>query len=531
MKMTRRFSSESQFITAITLLFSAAIGIGLWRHEMWRDEYHAWGLVLYSHSLSQMLSNLRGEGHLPFSYIIFYFLSRFTANPHAVQFAQFFTAIACAYLLLRFAPFKRWQKVLFLFGYFPLYEYGVISRSYTWNMLGLFGFCAVYSWAKEQNRNLWMASIFLLIMVFNEPFGILMALPLAGLLIWELCAKKQIAKSTWLWLSGIAAIAAALLVYALLRVITSSQWDSLRNHFFGMFNHPFKAEIRLLKAIILPRIRLPKDILDFSILHDQLLSSHNITGSVIAILLTAIVIYLFCRLILAAIRLPLNFWERPSIFIVWGTGTTLLILFAWIFIGRLDAPRHAGHSYLFFIACWWLYAYFPKQEISQRSWLTHVKKYAKSDFRFLLLAQLAFGLFAYCLDIVYPFSANLATATYLQKHHLQNAVLVTDEPIAIILRRPAYLPEQDIVSTTFTYGKPQKTNATRDQARQEWRQRIWYFIKTHARKNTVVLALKEPLNDARLQKYFLWRSAPGIVDDEQFTVYLIPRGALDARSK
>jgi hypothetical protein len=521
MKILRYINRDTQFAATFTAVFSAIIAIGLWRHEMWRDEYHAWGLVLYSNSLSQMLGNLRGEGHLPFSYTVFYFLSRLTANPHAVQWAQFFTATACAYLLLRFAPFKRWQKVLFLLGYFPLYEYGVMSRSYTWDMLGLFGFCAVYGWAKEHGCKPWAAWIFLLIMATNEPFGALMALPLAGLLIRDLGAGRTIKMTTWIWAGSITAACSVLLSYALLRIVPASQWNALfQNRTPHTVESGIKAALRTIKRAVLPDIRLPETIWDFSFIHNHLLSPHGLTDWILTIGIAAILLYLFCRLLLASVRLPLNFWNYPPVFTVWITGFGLLFLFIWFSGGSIDQPRHTGHYYLFFIACWWLSNFFPKRENTHSRWIAPIK----NDLLFLLLAQFVFGIFAYALDIVYPFSANQATAAYLRQQHLQNAAMVTEEPIALILNCPAYLPEYDIVSTHFTFHHQQGANATK----QQWNQRIWNFTKEHNETDDVVIALKEDIQDLRLKKYFLWRSPPTLVDNEQFIVYRVPRGALNA---
>jgi len=85
MFFTRRKIDDAQFSLLFTGVYSLILVIGLWRHEMWRDEYHQWALALNSNSLSQMLTNLRGEGHLPLLYVIYYFLSRLTEIPYAVQ--------------------------------------------------------------------------------------------------------------------------------------------------------------------------------------------------------------------------------------------------------------------------------------------------------------------------------------------------------------------------------------------------------------------------------------------------------------
>ncbi len=159
-----------------------------------------------------------------------------------------------AYLLLRFAPFKRWQKVLFLLGYFPLYEYGVISRSYSLDMLGLFGFCAVYGWAKRQNRTPWLGWLFLLLIATNESFGLLMALPLAGLLIADLCAQRKMTRQTWSWIGGFLASSGVLLAYFLWHLLVVVQWRGLFRRTPDNLQDGFEAFTRVLGRAVFPKI-------------------------------------------------------------------------------------------------------------------------------------------------------------------------------------------------------------------------------------------------------------------------------------
>jgi hypothetical protein len=52
-----------------------------------------------------------------------------------LQAVQWVVATTTAYLVARHAPFARWLRVLVVFGYFPLFEYGVLSRGYSVGVL------------------------------------------------------------------------------------------------------------------------------------------------------------------------------------------------------------------------------------------------------------------------------------------------------------------------------------------------------------------------------------------------------------
>lgn len=525
MKLTRRIDSDATFALALTGIFGIILAVGLWRHELWRDEYHAWMLALHSNSLSQLLGNLRGEGHLPLSYLLLYGIACCTANPLAIQVEQWIIATVSVFLLLRFAPFERLQKVLFIFGYFPLYEYGVISRSYSLDVLGLLGFCAVFSWAKQQQRQPWPAWIFILVLALNEPPGALLALPLTGLLIANSFSRKKPSPAQIAGMGGGLAAVAVLLGFILLRTVSLRQWISL--FLYRMPHHlkdDFRVTFNLIGRAIIPRVHLPNTIWDIPHLKAQLLATHGVLEwlvALMAVLAVVLLLYCICRIVIASLRLPFNLYDRPPLFAVWATGTGLLFLMLWV--SGLDAARHTGHFYLFFIACWWLAADFPQRPAAAAPrWLQYAQRHARRDFYFLLAFQLFLGVFAYSVDFFYLFSANQATASYIREHHLEGAALVAPEAVAGALGRAAYFPNVDMENTFIPMSAYRRATYLPNFSDPRLMQRTEQFITLHNAREDVVVITKR--NAGALQKYFLWRSPPVIVEDEQYSLYLVPRG-------
>lgn len=105
------------------------------RHEMWRDEHQAWLLARDSATPWALLENMRYEGHPGLWHILLWGLSRFTANPAAMQVLHAAIATGTAFLLLRFAPFHRVTRLLLCGGYFFAYEWAAISRNYALSAL------------------------------------------------------------------------------------------------------------------------------------------------------------------------------------------------------------------------------------------------------------------------------------------------------------------------------------------------------------------------------------------------------------
>ena len=59
---------------------------------MWFDELQAWNIARASHSLGDLYTNLRYEGHPILWYLPLYALTRFTGNPHSMQVVQWAVA-------------------------------------------------------------------------------------------------------------------------------------------------------------------------------------------------------------------------------------------------------------------------------------------------------------------------------------------------------------------------------------------------------------------------------------------------------
>ena len=109
---------------------------------MWRDELQAWLLARDSASPFALWRNTRLEGHPLLWHLLLWLITRVTVAPVAMQVLHLVVAVAAAAVLVRFAPFPLWQRAALLFGYFFLFEYGVISRNYALSCLGVWIACA-----------------------------------------------------------------------------------------------------------------------------------------------------------------------------------------------------------------------------------------------------------------------------------------------------------------------------------------------------------------------------------------------------
>jgi len=135
---------RDRFPEILAAVFLALAAFVMSHHEIWRDEVQSWLLARDSHSPWDLMVRQKYEGHPALWQLLLMPLTRLSASPVAMQVLHLLVATATVYVFARWSPFSRLQQALFSFGYFPFYEYAIISRSYGLSVLFLVVFCCLY---------------------------------------------------------------------------------------------------------------------------------------------------------------------------------------------------------------------------------------------------------------------------------------------------------------------------------------------------------------------------------------------------
>src|SRR5262249_20694346 len=153
-------------------------------HELWHDELQQWGIAVSSQTPWDVVRNLRYESTPALWHSLLYVITRFTHNPAAMQVFHLMLATAAAAVFLACAPFGRIYKTLFVLGYWPLFEYAVISRHYVLGELLFFTFLALHPWRGP--RTIWSGAV-LFLLAQTSFFGFLasFACTLTMLVYWR----------------------------------------------------------------------------------------------------------------------------------------------------------------------------------------------------------------------------------------------------------------------------------------------------------------------------------------------------------
>ena len=158
-------------------------------HEMWRDEWQTWLTARSSADLGALIENTRYDGHPMFWMLLVWLLSKLTSAPWAMQVLHAVAAAAGSFVLLRYAPFPRWVKALLVLGYFPFFEYAVISRNYALGVLLLAVVCALLASARP--RPLLLGSV-LGLLGWTSAYAALLAIAFLALITAEVARSDRL---------------------------------------------------------------------------------------------------------------------------------------------------------------------------------------------------------------------------------------------------------------------------------------------------------------------------------------------------
>ncbi|HVW60157.1 MAG TPA: hypothetical protein VHC48_08990, partial [Puia sp.] len=339
-------------------------------HELWGDEVHSWNIAKASHSYAQLLANKRYEGHPPAWYTLLWVLSKFTHQVRYIQVMHGLIAAAIAWIILFKAPFAPLTKVLLPFGYYFLYEYGVISRNYALGVLFAFCLCLVLQREFKYKQPLYYLLLFCL-----SNVHLLALLLAAGIHLYFLLDIRR-GKTTF-QLTEHALLGAAVLLPAawFIHLPPGSEVDPYA------WVHSWN--VRQLTGFYVPMLRafLPVPAWwNYHFWNTEFLFASGDSLSILRIV--------FGWSLLAGCILMLR-KDRECMALFAANIILSYILSVTVF--QLNTARHCGFIYIGFIVAWWLYCH--RHPTVNSPWPDA-----------LLIVQLIAGVFAVFWDIRHPFS-------------------------------------------------------------------------------------------------------------------------------
>ena len=469
------------------LLFTAP---RLWLHELWRDEAWLWIVATGSPTLPDLLHDLSRSGQGYLFPLLCWGVARLSDAPQAMQLLNLAIVVVSAYVLARWAPLRRLECVLLVFGYYLAYEYAVLSRHYALGMLLVFVACA----ALRERRSPVLFGLALGLLCQTTVYGFILALTLGFAAIVLHLRQRAVPPLHWRQIAWAAALAVAGGIAGLIQLIPESgtpfavgwtfRWDAARA--IETLHVPWRAILPVLQ----PQVQA---------WNSDILANHpawRATGGVLALALVTLIL-----------------WPRKVALLLFAVGAAGLLGFAYIkYVGTM---RHHGHLWLLVPMALWLGGGLADRA-TRRTWREWL-------FLAVLAVHAAAMTFVSVMDLRHPFSNGERTAERIRARGFDTLPLLGyREPpaasVALPLRQPLYAPSRRIYATHTDWGPLQ-----RDLTRQELRCAVRAFALQEGRDAILVMAQRLPAwPEIRLEEEILGAMVPS----ENYVLYRVVFDAL-----
>lgn len=483
-------SGRNRFAAAVTLAFVVLAGIGLARHEMWRDEMQAWLIPAGSASPGELIHNLRYEGHPALWHLLLWVLTRISMRPEAMQVLHLAISAAAVFVLARHAPFSRPVRAMAVFGYFPLYEYTVISRNYGLGMLFLFAACALFPLRRRSYLPLAAA---LGLLANSNPFAWLIALAFAGMLVLEPLWDREVRSRL-----RPADAVLSLLLFGAASAMAAAQMIPPPDGGFAMawFLELRPSRIfRVLSTVARAWLPIPNPAEATAWNTNLLWHLQNWVTALISVALMAVAVAMIGR----------RRRSRPALVLFLG-GTAALLGFAYL--KYAGYTRHHGAHFLLLLACLWIAR--EQNRGKTRDGLLAA----------LLAVQIVAGVWVYGQDLARPFSAARATAGFLRDPRWDGMPMVgyrdsVSTPVTGYLGRPFYYPQSKSLGTYVLWNQNRVSEVPFGELCRLLRRQL----RQHREGIILVFNQPPPLCGARLKPEELAVFRDSLLPEEGYGVY------------
>ena len=380
------------------LIFSL---IGVFSHVLWRDEMQGWLVAVGSENIRELWANNAPSGH-PIVYpMLTYISSKIYENPISMQIMQWMLAAISLFIFLRWAPFTKLHKLLFAFGYFPFWEYCLISRHYV--VIQLLTFLGVFLLSQKKYSVFWL-SLLVALLLNTHALAWSIAIGFCVTMIIDLAhTRSNQNKSNYLKRRIECVLSAALISFSALLSLnsliqTSRSIDST------------SVELSLKTVLVALGRYLGGSILIVP-------NSSRWVDLTIASFVSLLFI-LFTILYVSNSRKALVFYIASTL--------SLLCFNSAIYSGA--GSRHFGVYFIIFIASIWMYradrpfcsgnisTNIKSNDLFERT----VKSYFSSFLILVLSIHFLAGIHRVFLDVIYPYSASKEVAEFVRNSEYSN---------------------------------------------------------------------------------------------------------------
>jgi hypothetical protein len=497
----RRHESGWIFAAATTTVFAIVQLVGHMHHEMWRDELHCWAVARNATGLWDLLiGERRYDGHPFLWYYLLHLASRVSRSSGTAQVVAGSLSVTLAFLWLRFAPVPRVLRVLLLASYYTLYEYGVMTRSYTLGVALTFAFCALYH--PYRVRYVSLATLLALLSA-TSVYGTVFSIALGFFLFADgprvdrserIDGRRTVITLPDGWGPGLVVLGLGIGLTAI------TTWPPSDDAYAQpMLRYIGVAVVRGAFAHYWRAMFPFGGLTEWNWLGQDCLFGRS---ALIALPWFGALWWVLC---LIALR------RSPRVMVTYALGT--LGMAACQHVIYPGGWRHIGHYFILWVACIWLYA--KQTRCRAPDGLLH------GLFAAGLVVQAVTGVAAFGTDYRRVFSPATEAAHYIREHHLEDRPIVADpddqtSPVAIALDRPVLYAGSG-ETTDLPLARSRRTSASVPEVLEHARR----LAKVSGGGRALIVVAYDLPAEATpgLVTTLLYRAGAGIIDDECIRVY------------
>ncbi len=448
--------TERLFALIVVAAFLVVTVPVMLHHEMWRDEIQAWLLARDAASLRDLFHALHFEGHPSLWYLLLRPIAQAVRDPRWIQPIALLFSCYTVYLFARFAPFPRLIRVLFAFGYFVVYGWTIVARSYGLGLTLAILLCVILARPKPRYG---MAAVVMALLADTSVYGSMLVVACGIALVADaLFAPGGAARRERIRRVALPVLVGAVAVLLAAVQVRPSPDNAFigpglagarRAEQFSVAERPLVAIAPIWRGYVpIPRMEETSDIWWANFLVDR---SHK--GAVLAGILSIIGVVLFAMLM------------RRSVFALslYLSATCILVVFSiFVYGGSL---YHHGYFFLAAIMALWFAAARAAdsppepQTIAKSAPVRWLDGRAQLAIIALLALQVIGGGFRIVADYVMPFSEGKAAADYIRSHGLDQLPLLASPgfnatTISGYLDRPIFALDRNVLMTFAPLNMP-----------------------------------------------------------------------------
>lgn len=482
-------------------------------HEAWLDEAQAWNIGS-TLSWRGIFGVMGYEGTPMLWHALIKIISYFGLNFFGFHIFHWLIIVVAVGLLLFFSPLSRWQKLLIPFGYFFLFEYNLIARSYALAILFLFLIAALYRY-RQKYPYLFLSLLMLLSQTCIHATCI--ALVIFAFFIVEMWQKKMVDKRRLACLVLLFICNLLVIIFQVFPPLDAAKdlpWNTPMDLFL-FFNSFIGAFVPI--SAVRTSFWGTQIMIDF---FTQQAFSGFVSGY-FSLYWLRVVFGLFLFFVSA-----LFFIRRKFVLLQYLASIFVLELVYYLL--NPGSIRHHGLIFIVFIFYWWIAQYTPENEPKKRL----VGNRTLSFFIvFILCLQIIASAVAYYYEYFYDFSGEKKVAIFLEQNgYLTDKYQIVGFHANTATTLSAFLPKDQQVYC-LEYSRFCNFNIwNEDYSRSlKWKvsdlvNRVLTLQRLNSEKKVVLVVYKK-INSEEFKKYFklIYSVEEVIMGDGRMFVYILTK--------